>query len=71
MMKRRTAAAYLDLSIAELEREIVSGRLPHPVMLGNSLHWSRAEIDAYVERLTGVESGADDWRSKTKLYQTR
>ena len=71
MMKRRTAAAYLDLSIAELEREIVAGRLPHPVMLGNSPHWSQVEIDVYVERLTGGDSDPGDWRSKTKIYQSR
>lgn len=67
MMKRATACAYLDLSAAEMEREIASGRLPHPVMLGNGLHWSRAEIDTYLERLTG-ESPDDDWRKGTKLY---
>lgn len=67
MMKRQTAAAYLDISVAELEREIFSGRLPHPIKLGNGLHWSRAQLDAHVERLTG-EAQADDWRSRTKLY---
>ncbi|HWV11702.1 MAG TPA: hypothetical protein VN110_00235 [Sphingobium sp.] len=67
MMKRATACAYLDLSAAEMEREIASGRLPHPVKLGNGLHWSRAEIDAYMDRLTG-EGAADDWRKNTKLY---
>lgn len=67
MLKRSTACAYLDLSAAEFEREIASGRLPHPVMLGNGLHWSRAEIDTYLERLTG-ESPDDDWRKGTKLY---
>lgn len=67
MMKRATACAYLDISQAEMEREIVAGRLPHPVMLGNGLHWSRAEIDAYMERLTG-EGPDDDWRKNTKLY---
>lgn len=70
MMKRRTAAAYLDLSIAELEREIAAGRLPQPIMLGNGLHWSRAEIDTCIERMTGGEESTDDWRLKTKLYQT-
>ncbi len=67
MMKRATACAYLDLSAAELEREIACGRLPHPVMLGNGLHWSQADIDAHLERLTG-EAAADDWRKNTKLY---
>lgn len=72
MMKRATACAYLDLTPTELEREIAGGRLPHPVMLGNGMHWSRAEIDSYVERLTGpaeTGEGAGGWRKKVKLYQ--
>lgn len=68
MMKRTTACAYLDLSAAELEREIAGGRLPHPVKLGNGLHWSRSEIDTYLERLTGEAEIAEDWRKGTKLY---
>lgn len=67
MLKKASVCAYLELSAAELEREINCGRLPHPVKLGNGLHWSRSEIDAHVERLTG-EAAADDWRSQTKLY---
>jgi predicted DNA-binding transcriptional regulator AlpA len=67
MMKRQTACAYVELSVAELEREIAAGRFPHPVIYGNGPHWSRAEIDAYVERLTG-EADGDDWRKHTKLY---
>ncbi|MFD1104187.1 helix-turn-helix transcriptional regulator [Sphingobium olei] len=67
MMKRGTACAYLDLSAAELEREIAAGRLPHPVMLGNAEHWSRSELDEYVDRLTGVRA-ANDWRKGSPLY---
>jgi predicted DNA-binding transcriptional regulator AlpA len=67
MLKKASVCAYLEISAAELEREIISGRLPHPVMLGNGLHWSRADIDAHLERLTG-ETGGDDWRAGTKLY---
>lgn len=68
MMKRATACAYLDLTTAELEREIAVGRLPHPVKLGNGLHWSRAEIDTFLERLTGEAEVSDDWRKGVKLY---
>lgn len=60
MLKRTSVCAYLELSVAELEREIVAGRLPHPVMLGNSLHWSQVEIDAYIERMTGGASVPGD-----------
>ncbi|KFD27099.1 MULTISPECIES: helix-turn-helix transcriptional regulator [Sphingobium] len=68
MLKKASVCAYLELSAAEIEREIAGGRLPHPVVLGNSLHWSRAEIDAYLERLTGETDAPDDWRKGTKLY---
>ena len=67
MLKRASVCAYLEISAAELEREIIAGRLPHPVMLGNSLHWSRADIDTHMERLAG-EASEDDWRKNTKLY---
>lgn len=70
MMKRSTACAYLDLTAAELEREIVAGRLPAPVMLGNGLHWSQADIDAHLDRLTGQAEDGADWRKKVKLYQS-
>ena len=66
MMRRPTACAYTDLSSAEFEREIAAGRLPAPIVLGNAPHWSRADLDAHLERLTG--EAVDDWRSRTKLY---
>lgn len=66
MMRRQTAALYCDLSVAEFEREVTSGRLPLPVKLGNSEHWSRIAIDETLGRLTG-ETG-HDWRSGSKLY---
>lgn len=67
MMKRTTVCAYLDVSAAELEREIAAGRLPLPVKVGNADHWSRAAIDASIEKLAG-ESAFDDWRKGQPLY---
>lgn len=67
MMKRGTACAYLDLSAAEFEREIAAGKLPHPVKLGNTEHWSRAQLDEHVDRLTGA-AAANDWRKGSPLY---
>lgn len=64
MMKRAKAAAYCDLSPKEFEREVSEGRLPMPVMLGDSEHWSRRKLDEALELLHG---GADDWRSKLGL----
>jgi predicted DNA-binding transcriptional regulator AlpA len=66
MMKRGTAALYCDLSVAEFEREVASGRLPMPVVLGNSEHWSRVAIDDMLNRLAG--DGEPDWREKSPLY---
>lgn len=65
-MKRATVCAYLDLSSAEVEREISAGRLPTPVKLGNSEHWSRSQLDSFLERLTG--EGEYDWRKDAPLY---
>lgn len=66
MMRRVTAAQYLDLSAAELEREVNAGRLPMPVKLGNTDHWSRTQLDEHLRRITG--DGADDWRKASPLY---
>lgn len=66
MMRRSLAARYCDLSVAEFEREIAEGRLPNPVKLGRSEHWSKPKLDEALEKLAG---GADnDWRKKLGLY---
>lgn len=64
MLKRNQAAAYLSLSPAEFEREVNEGRLPVPVMLGNSEHWSRRKLDEAIEEMHG---GVEDWRGKLGL----
>lgn len=64
MMLRKTAASYLDLSEAALEREVSSGILPLPVNLGGKPHWHREQIDATLADL----SGAGDWRAQSNLY---
>jgi predicted DNA-binding transcriptional regulator AlpA len=66
MMRSALAARYCDLSVAEFEREIAEGRLPNPVRLGNSEHWSKLALDHALEQLAG---GADNnWRKKLGLY---
>lgn len=62
----KTAAAYLDLSEVELEREVANGRLPLPVKLGNSLHWSQSQVDAAMDLISG--DGRPDWRLASPLY---
>ncbi len=67
MMRRKTALQYLDISDAGFEREMLAGNIPGPVMFGGQAHWRQAELDAYLDRLTGA---ATDWRGRSKLYAT-
>lgn len=59
MLKRKTAAEYLDMSEAAFEREVSAGRIPQPVTLGNRPHWRKDAIDAALARLTGDGDGAE------------
>jgi excisionase family DNA binding protein len=59
-MTRKTLAAYLDISEATIEREVVAGRLPHGFLLGNRMHWSRAEVDAALARISGRDDPAGE-----------
>jgi len=58
-MKRKTAAAYCDLSEAAFEREIVAGRLPAGVMLGGREHWCKNALDKALDQLTGAQDVPD------------
>ncbi|MDT9598547.1 helix-turn-helix transcriptional regulator [Sphingosinicella rhizophila] len=67
VMRRATAAAYLDMSIAEFERGVALGTLPMPVKIVSRERWSRTAIDAALERLEGGPP-LDDWRARSPLY---
>jgi hypothetical protein len=54
MMKRKTAAAYCDMSEAAFEREILAGRLPGGVTFGGREHWHRGALDAALARIAGL-----------------
>jgi hypothetical protein len=69
MMTRARAAHYCDLSEAEFEREVAAGRLPEPVPFGKQPHWSRKDLDAFLDRLAGA--GAEDWRAGSNFYKKR
>lgn len=67
-MRKKTAAAYCDLSSGAFEREIVNGRLPTSFILGGREHWHKPALDAALDRITG---GAEpepeylrEWREK-------
>lgn len=67
MMKRERAAAYLDLTPARMERAMAEGLIPYPVSVAGVDLWSRAQLDEYIERLTGER--VDDWRGNAPVYQ--
>lgn len=69
LMRRRTAALYCDMTEAEFEREVVSARFPMPVRIGDEDRWSRPQLDAALDRLTGDK--IPDWKSKAKFYATK
>lgn len=62
MMKRTTAAAYCDLSVAAFEREVAAGTLPMPVMLGNREHWCKNALDRALDALTGPDARLPKWQ---------
>src|SRR3546814_2739719 len=53
MMTRQLAADYCCLSIAQFEREIVSGRLHAPVNIGGAAHWHQPTLDRDLEQIAG------------------
>lgn len=56
MMKRATAAAYCDISIASFEREIVAGRLPSGVIFGGREHWHKDALDIALAAIAGADT---------------
>ena len=66
-MRCTTAASYLDLSVAEFEREVAAGRMPAPIMLGKAEHWVRTAIDERLGDMIGATKR--DWRKDQPLYQ--
>jgi predicted DNA-binding transcriptional regulator AlpA len=68
-MKRATAAAYCDMSVASFNKEVAIGRLPSPILLGGLHHWTRTSIDQQINNLEkNLENGDLDWRSKVPMY---
>ena len=59
MMRRTTAARYVDLPPAKFMQEVAMGRLSLPVKLGGEDHWDRNLLDEDLNRIAGRSS---DWR---------
>jgi hypothetical protein len=67
MMRKDYAAAYLDMPVAKFERAVLSGRLPNSDELWpGEERWSRAKLDAYLNRKAGVGSTGN--RERSRLY---
>jgi hypothetical protein len=66
MMRRPTAAAYCDMSIAEFERQVAAGLLPCPVALGKVQRWSKVQLDKTLAAIAG--DFEQDWRVGSPLY---
>ena len=60
LMRRKVAAQYCDLSEAEFEREVLTGRLPGSRVVGRHEHWDVKALDQAIDALMG--SGEPDWR---------
>lgn len=68
MMKRRTAAAYLDMSEQAFEREVLAGRLPQPISIGARDHWRKDAIDAALDALAGGDQVPEYRRKLRERY---
>ena len=61
MMRKTTAAKYLDMSEASFAREVQAGKLPDGIQLGGRMHWRRDALDAAIDRLTGGHGGKPEY----------
>ncbi len=71
LMRKATAALYLDLSAPEFDREVSSGRLPSPIILGKTEHWSRIALDERIAEMVGESVRKRDWRKDQPLYASQ
>ena len=62
-MKRKTAAAYVDMSESAFTREVDAGRLPAPVVLGGREHWSKPALDRALAILAG-DAPMPEWEEE-------
>ena len=68
MMKRKTAAEYCDLSDSAFEGEVLKGRLPAAMKLGNRDHWDKVALDNAITRMTGGGDKPDYLREFEEKY---
>lgn len=68
LMKRKTAAEYCDLSESSFEREVMAGRLPCAVKLGERDHWDKRALDKALDILAGNADEPDYRRNLKARY---
>lgn len=68
LMKRKTAAEYCDLSEPAFEREVLAGRLPCALKLGERDHWDRLALDRAISAIAGVDDEPDYRRQLKERY---
>lgn len=66
LMTQATAAAYLDGSVALLEKQVSRGIMPIPIFYDGKPMWRKEAIDLALARLAGEV--APDWRDRSPLY---
>lgn len=62
MMKRGTAAEYVDMSEGAFVREVLAGRLPCGVHLGGREHWHKDALDRALAVIAGERTA--DYRQR-------
>ncbi len=66
MLRRKNAALYCDMTETVFEKQVASARFPMPVEFEDGPRWSRPQLDAALDRLTGDR--VPDWRAKSPLW---
>ena len=66
MMRRATAAAYLDMTENEFIQGVSLGQIPDGRRFVNRDRWNRQEID---DALTKAEDPLQNWRAESPLYR--
>jgi hypothetical protein len=68
LMKRKTAAEYCDLSEPAFEREVLAGRLPCAIKLGERDHWDKLALDKAISVLAGANDEPEYRRNLKERY---
>jgi hypothetical protein len=59
LLKLKAAAEYCDMTPAAFEREVMAGRFPAAVTVGQREHWDRQALDRAIDNLVGSATMTD------------